>query len=841
MRIVILILLFTGILLHALASRRWAMPVNQHLLQQRAATGLKADDRFSAVTVEFNLLDGRIAGRVPSQEAREEALATAQSFSPAGRLFDHIEVVRPRDQAAKVTVSGTGGGLSLTGIVGEESLKSDLAAALASVVSARPIKNELTVSDRVRKPEWGVSAEPLIAWFFQRVPDGSLELGEHQFVLRGRIKGEAARDALVAEARALLPSDGNLVSEIDLQPDRPAQLIAKRDGDRIVVSGRLPDLADATSVVKSLSAKNAAVQNLLEADSGVMAPRWLAALPSFLQGFFADGSGEVILDGNRLSLKGDRPASKGRAPLAILLDPMRKAGCEVTDLIRLVPDLEPVLRARLTDGVFRLEGQVATEASRDHLLEAAEASGASSVENTLEVNAAVKPETWIDSAPAILRGLFTNRQAGELAFEGTQWRIQGETANAISREAMIAEATKLLPKGTTLDTAGLRLGSAVVQPVRFVLKDGHLSGSGSVATLERKAAIERDLISLRPVTLDMSQLTVNPASAEAAWSQGIVGLSKDFFQGTSQGELELQPGSVRLKREFPSPAAKETFLASVTKALPQGTTLIDQTKVTVSVPPTSPPTPAPLKATLIAKSPSSLHAQFRPGERRLQGNLPDDASRKALTAGLKSGSGSAKLINELKVSAQNGEAAWAPAISSFLPRFGSLVRQGDVEIRDGNLTLSGETFDPATRDLLLAELSAALPNDLLNVEDKMSVLQPDSGSGTLPAFVVYFNRNSDWIRPDGREQLEKASAFIATLPAGTTVLVKGFADSGGDPVGNQILSEKRAKAVQRYLGELGIKKEQVELIGVGAQLARKGRSEEIRSKDRRVEIIAVRK
>jgi len=39
----------------------------------------------------------------------------------------------------------------------------------------------------------------------------------------------------------------------------------------------------------------------------------------------------------------------------------------------------------------------------------------------------------------------------------------------------------------------------------------------------------------------------------------------------------------------------------------------------------------------------------------------------------------------------------------------------------------------------------------------------------------------------------------------------------GDPVGNQILSEKRAKAVRSHLRSLGISPEQVELIGVGAK------------------------
>jgi len=47
------------------------------------------------------------------------------------------------------------------------------------------------------------------------------------------MKGDAARDSLVAKARAFLPANVNLVNEIELLPDRPAQLVAKKDQDRI--------------------------------------------------------------------------------------------------------------------------------------------------------------------------------------------------------------------------------------------------------------------------------------------------------------------------------------------------------------------------------------------------------------------------------------------------------------------------------------------------------------------------------------------------------------------------------------------------------------------------------
>jgi outer membrane protein OmpA-like peptidoglycan-associated protein len=72
-------------------------------------------------------------------------------------------------------------------------------------------------------------------------------------------------------------------------------------------------------------------------------------------------------------------------------------------------------------------------------------------------------------------------------------------------------------------------------------------------------------------------------------------------------------------------------------------------------------------------------------------------------------------------------------------------------------------------------------------------------------------------------------------------LVKGFADVRGDARSNQALSELRAASVRDRLIDLGLPKEQIKLIAAGSAEARKGRSENVWSKDRRVEIIAVRK
>lgn len=714
MRIIILILLVTGILIHAWGSRRWSMPSNQQLLQQQAVGNLSSDDKFSQVSVEFSLLDGRVGGQVPSAEAREQAWAVIQKSVAAGRLFDHLEVVAPRDQPARIVITAAGGIVTFRGVVGDSSLKEAVTAGLGA---GRAFRDELVVSERVREPLWAGRVGELVARYFGQIADGALELGEREFVLRGRIKGEKARDALIAGVRAFLPEGGTLRSELQLLPDQPASVLAQRDGNRIRLSGKLPSGDAIASLLQALNLPAVQVEHQLQGDARVETPTWAAAFPAFLSGFFRDGTGAVELQGKQLTLRGERPASKGRAQLDSLLQPMRQAGCEVRDLVQFVPDLEPVFRARLADGTLQLSGRLPNESIRGRILAGAGEVGAARLDSQLKVEPAVRSAPWLESLPGLLKAFFAKRQAGELVFDGNTWRVLGEIEGPQARETLLADIAKLVPPGVTLDPSGLRL---------------------------------------LPVPVPMPVPVPPPVP----------------------GKVETAPWLV---------------------------------------------------------------VQFGSGEWRIEGQVLEEADRKTLTAAVEPKAPGIKLSDGLKVAPDTAKAPWVGPISRFLPKFGAMVSEGRLELRNGKLTLSGEALDPKTRDSLLAELAAALPNELVKVEDKMTVRQSGAQADSAPTFVIYFNAGSDWIRPDGRLEIDKAAAAASALPPGSTVLVKGFADARGDAMSNLKLSELRAEAVRQSLLQRGLAEKSLELIGVGDREANQGRSEEVWSKDRRVEIIAVRK
>jgi len=88
---------------------------------------------------------------------------------------------------------------------------------------------------------------------------------------------------------------------------------------------------------------------------------------------------------------------------------------------------------------------------------------------------------------------------------------------------------------------------------------------------------------------------------------------------------------------------------------------------------------------------------------------------------------------------------------------------------------------------------------------------PSVGNAVKPAvtaafdLVVRFKYNSDVLEPDARVNLDEfAKALKAPQLASSSFVVEGHTDATGTPSYNLDLSERRAQAVVRYLGEAGV-------------------------------------
>ncbi len=100
---------------------------------------------------------------------------------------------------------------------------------------------------------------------------------------------------------------------------------------------------------------------------------------------------------------------------------------------------------------------------------------------------------------------------------------------------------------------------------------------------------------------------------------------------------------------------------------------------------------------------------------------------------------------------------------------------------------------------------------------------------------LLFETGSDVIMPSSLPELKRIAMFIATY--GYKVRLAGHTDNVGQPEANKTLSQARAEAVKRQLGEYGCAAESIKAFGYGdLKPVASNETEEGRAQNRRVEI-----
>jgi peptidoglycan-associated lipoprotein len=103
--------------------------------------------------------------------------------------------------------------------------------------------------------------------------------------------------------------------------------------------------------------------------------------------------------------------------------------------------------------------------------------------------------------------------------------------------------------------------------------------------------------------------------------------------------------------------------------------------------------------------------------------------------------------------------------------------------------------------------------------------------------VIHFDYDRSDIRDSDRAVLDAHGRYLAANP-GVSVRLEGHADERGSREYNLALGERRAQAVERYLGILGVSDSQMNLLSYGEEKPLAfGKDEYSWQQNRRVEII----
>lgn len=113
----------------------------------------------------------------------------------------------------------------------------------------------------------------------------------------------------------------------------------------------------------------------------------------------------------------------------------------------------------------------------------------------------------------------------------------------------------------------------------------------------------------------------------------------------------------------------------------------------------------------------------------------------------------------------------------------------------------------------------------------------DDPKGVLANRSVYFDYDSFVVREDGQPIVTNHAGYLTKNP-NRKVLIQGNTDERGGTEYNLALGQKRAEAVRRAMGSLGVSDGQMEAVSLGEEKPQAmGSNEEAWAQNRRADIV----
>jgi peptidoglycan-associated lipoprotein len=157
-------------------------------------------------------------------------------------------------------------------------------------------------------------------------------------------------------------------------------------------------------------------------------------------------------------------------------------------------------------------------------------------------------------------------------------------------------------------------------------------------------------------------------------------------------------------------------------------------------------------------------------------------------------------------------------VMSLILGVGCVVLLGGCTSRNVSATAQDKTFVPGPQARAQVEpvpAPAVPPQEVA----KPAPVPPPSAPSSAPSLEladVYFDYDKSTIRSDAASSLE-GNARQLKDQRGWSLMIEGHCDERGTVDYNLVLGEKRARAVQKYLEDLGIPSSNVQIVSYGKE------------------------
>ncbi len=205
-----------------------------------------------------------------------------------------------------------------------------------------------------------------------------------------------------------------------------------------------------------------------------------------------------------------------------------------------------------------------------------------------------------------------------------------------------------------------------------------------------------------------------------------------------------------------------------------------------------------------------------PGQVVVSGAVPDEATRVAILARLRSVYGQERVVDQIKVGGVVTPPEWSASVQKLITSELKAISPGELRIDGTQITVRGEASNEATRQDVVSRMATAL-NSRYSIRNALRVAAADQHvlDQALNNRIVEFEIGSAVLTEAGRLVLNDMIGVLRKLP-NRRVEITGHTDNMGSREGNLVLSQARADAVKNYLRASGLAAEYLSTSGVGA-------------------------
>lgn len=220
----------------------------------------------------------------------------------------------------------------------------------------------------------------------------------------------------------------------------------------------------------------------------------------------------------------------------------------------------------------------------------------------------------------------------------------------------------------------------------------------------------------------------------------------------------------------------------------------------------------------------------------VEGAVPNDASKQAILAKLRSVYGDDQVVDKIQIRAVSAPNGWSDSVTRVITPDLKKVSQGKLTVRGTQVDLTGKMGNEADIQPT-ATVFQTLVQAPYRFNSQLSVNAAEQAvvDNALKNRIIEFASGNAILLPAGTQILDEMVVALNKVQ-GKNVKIIGHTDSQGNPEKNMKLSQERAEAVKQYLIAKGIVATRLSTAGMGASKpVADNATEEGRKKNRRIE------